>query len=95
VRPSRPPLPAHPASLLQVIREDYIRTARAKGLHERTVIVIHALKNSLIPVITVLGPLLAAVVTGTFIIERIFGIPAWAGILLTVLATGTTQFITA
>jgi len=63
------------ASLLQVIREDYIRTARAKGLHERTVVVVHALKNSLIPVITVLGPLLAAVVTGTFVIERIFGIP--------------------
>lgn len=63
------------ASLLQVIREDYIRTARAKGLHERTVVVIHALKNSLIPVVTVLGPLLAAVVTGTFVIERIFGIP--------------------
>jgi oligopeptide transport system permease protein len=63
------------ASLLQVIREDYIRTARAKGLRERTVVVIHALKNSLIPVITVLGPLLVAVVTGTFIVEQIFGIP--------------------
>ncbi len=63
------------ASLLQVIREDYIRTARAKGLRERTVVVIHALKNSLIPVITVIGPLLVAVVTGTFVIEQIFGIP--------------------
>jgi ABC-type dipeptide/oligopeptide/nickel transport system permease component len=63
------------ASLLQVIREDYIRTARAKGLHERTVIVIHALKNSLIPVVTMLGPLLVGIVTGTFVIERIFGIP--------------------
>ena len=63
------------ASLLQVIREDYIRTARAKGLRERVVIVTHALKNSLIPVITILGPLFAAVVTGTFIIEQIFGIP--------------------
>lgn len=62
------------ASLLQVVREDYIRTARAKGLRERVVIVIHALKNSLIPVVTLLGPLFAAVVTGTFIVEQIFGI---------------------
>jgi ABC-type dipeptide/oligopeptide/nickel transport system permease component len=63
------------ASLLQVIRDDYIRTARAKGLRERVVVVRHALKNSLIPVVTVLGPLLAAVVTGTFVVEQIFGIP--------------------
>jgi ABC-type dipeptide/oligopeptide/nickel transport system permease component len=62
------------ASLLQVIREDYIRTARAKGLQERVVIVIHALKNSLIPVVTIIGPLFAAVVTGSFIVEQIFGI---------------------
>ena len=62
------------ASLLQVIREDYIRTARAKGLPERTVIVVHALKNSLIPVVTILGPMFAAVVTGSFIVEQIFGI---------------------
>jgi ABC-type dipeptide/oligopeptide/nickel transport system permease component len=63
------------ASLLQVIREDYIRTARAKGLIERLVITRHALKNSLIPVVTILGPLFAALVTGTFITEQIFGIP--------------------
>ena len=63
------------ASLLQVIREDYIRTARAKGLQERIVVLRHALKNSLIPVITVLGPLLVIVVTGTFVVEHIFGIP--------------------
>lgn len=63
------------ASLLQVIREDYIRTARAKGLSERMVIIGHALKNSLIPVVTYIGPLFAAVLTGTFIIEHIFGIP--------------------
>lgn len=62
------------ASLLQVIREDYIRTARAKGLRERTIIVVHAMKNSLIPVVTVLGPLFAAIVTGTFVVEQIFGI---------------------
>ena len=61
-------------SLLQVIREDYIRTARSKGLRERVVIVRHALKNSMIPVATILGPMIAAVVTGTFVIEQIFGI---------------------
>ncbi len=63
------------ASLLQVIRQDYIRTARAKGLGEYVVVVRHALKNSLIPVVTIMGPLFAAVVTGTFIVEQIFAIP--------------------
>lgn len=63
------------ASLLQVIREDYIRTARAKGLSQQGVVVRHALKNSLIPVVTILGPLTAAVVTGSFVTEFIFGIP--------------------
>ena len=63
------------ASLLQVLNEDYIRTARAKGLAERPVLIRHALRNSLIPVITVLGPLFAALVTGTFVIETVFGIP--------------------
>ena len=63
------------ASLLQVLNEDYIRTARAKGLHNRTVIIVHALKNALIPVITVIGPLAAALLTGTFVVEIIFGIP--------------------
>jgi ABC-type dipeptide/oligopeptide/nickel transport system permease component len=63
------------ASLLQTVREDYIRTARAKGLQERLVITRHALKNSMIPVITILGPLFAALITGTFVTELIFGIP--------------------
>ncbi len=62
------------ASLLQVIREDYIRTARAKGLHESMVIYRHALKNSLIPVVTVIGPMFAALITGTLVIEQIFGL---------------------
>ena len=62
------------ASLLQVLTEDYIRTARAKGLGERGVVVTHGMKNALIPVVTILGPLFAAVVTGTFVVERIFGI---------------------
>jgi ABC-type dipeptide/oligopeptide/nickel transport system permease component len=62
-------------SLLQVIQEDYIRTARSKGLREAIVIARHALKNSMIPVVTVLGPLFAAVLTGGFTVETIFGIP--------------------
>lgn len=63
------------ASLLQVLHEDYIRTARAKGLHERRVIRLHALKNAMIPVVTVLGPLTAFLVTGSFVTELIFAIP--------------------
>lgn len=63
------------ASLLQVLNEDYIRTARAKGLHERKVITLHALKNSMIPVVTILGPLTAFLVTGSFVTEIIFSIP--------------------
>ncbi len=62
------------AGLLEVLSSDYIRTARAKGLRERVVIVVHALKNSLIPVITILGPLLAGLITGSFITETIFAI---------------------
>jgi ABC-type dipeptide/oligopeptide/nickel transport system permease component len=63
------------ATLLQTVREDYIRTARAKGLHERVIVTRHALKNSMIPVVTILGPLFAALVTGTFVTELMFGIP--------------------
>ena len=62
------------AGLLEVLSSDYIRTARAKGLHERAVIGVHALKNSLIPVATILGPLLAGAVTGSFITEQIFAL---------------------
>lgn len=63
------------ASMLQVVREDYIRTARAKGLTERAVMVKHAMKNAFIPVVTVLGPMFAAITTGTFVVEQIFAIP--------------------
>ncbi|MBN8638462.1 MAG: ABC transporter permease [Anaerolineae bacterium] len=71
------------ASLLQVMNEDYIRTARAKGLSERIVVLFHALKNSLIPVVTVLGPLFAALLTGTFVTETIFGIPGMGRFFVT------------
>jgi ABC-type dipeptide/oligopeptide/nickel transport system permease component len=63
------------ASLLESINQDYIRTARAKGLPEWVVVVRHALRNSLIPVATVIGPGFAGLVTGSFVIEIIFGIP--------------------
>ncbi len=63
------------ASMLDVIRQDYVRTARAKGLREWAVIVGHALKNSLIPVVTVLGPLAAAWLTGSFLVEQVFAVP--------------------
>ncbi len=63
------------ASMLQVIREDYIRTARSKGVSEKNVTSHHALKNALIPVVTVIGPLFAALFTGSLIVEQIFAIP--------------------
>lgn len=63
------------AQLLEVIRQDYIRTARAKGLSERTVIFKHALRNALIPLLTLMSTLLPALIGGSVIIEQIFSIP--------------------
>ena len=63
------------ASLLQVLYEDYMRTARSKGLSERVVTVRHGLRNSLIPVVTYMGPLAAAILTGSLVVEQIFAIP--------------------
>jgi oligopeptide transport system permease protein len=63
------------ASMLQVLREDYIRTARAKGVPEWRVTIHHALRNALIPVVTVLGPMAAGLVTGSLVVERIFAVP--------------------
>mgnify|MGYP005815247975 CR=1 FL=1 len=63
------------SSMLEVMRQDYIRTARSKGLAEGVVVFRHMIKNSLIPVVTILGPALAALVTGSFIIEQMFGFP--------------------
>lgn len=62
------------SSMLEVLRQDYIRTARANGLSEFKVIFKHALKNSLIPVLTYVGPMIAGLMTGSFVIERIFDI---------------------
>lgn len=63
------------SSMLDVLGQDYIRTAKAKGVSERNVIVHHALKNSLIPVITYFGPELAYIVTGSLVVEQIFAVP--------------------
>jgi len=61
--------------MLEVLRQDYIRTAWSKGLRERAVTLRHALKNALIPVITIIGPQLAVMIGGAIIIEQIFGLP--------------------
>ncbi len=66
------------SSMLEVIKQDYVRTARAKGLPERTVITRHVLRNALIPVITVAGPTIAGMVTGSVFVEGIFTIPGVA-----------------
>jgi len=63
------------ASMIEAIRQDYVRTARAKGLVETVVLTRHIVKNALIPVVTILGPLAATLITGSFIIESIFAIP--------------------
>jgi ABC-type dipeptide/oligopeptide/nickel transport system permease component len=63
------------SSMIEVLGEDYVRTARAKGLSEQIVVVRHCLKNALIPIITILGPIFADVITGSFYIETIFRIP--------------------
>lgn len=63
------------SSMLEVLQQDYIRTARAKGLSNNKVIYKHALKNALIPVVTYLGPMIASLLTGSFVIEKVFAIP--------------------
>jgi oligopeptide transport system permease protein len=63
------------ASMLEAIRQDYVRTARSKGLREQVVVVTHVMKNAMIPVATIVGPVTAALITGTFIIEQIFSVP--------------------
>ncbi|HRM78945.1 MAG TPA: ABC transporter permease, partial [Gemmiger qucibialis] len=63
------------SALVETLGQDYIRTARAKGLTEFAVVTKHALRNALIPVITVLGPTVAGLLTGSFVVEKIFAIP--------------------
>ena len=63
------------SSMLEILGQDYIRTAYSKGLSERSVIYIHALKNAIIPLITYLAPLTAGILTGSFVVEQVFGVP--------------------
>ena len=62
------------ASVLEVLNQDYIRTARAKGLAEHVIVLRHTIKNAMVPILTVLGPIFAFLVTGSFIVERVFAI---------------------
>jgi oligopeptide transport system permease protein len=71
------------STVLEVLASDYIRTARAKGLTETTILLKHTLKNSIFPVISVLGPLTAGLVTGSFVIEFIFSIPGMGSFFIT------------
>ena len=70
------------SSLLEVMGQDYIRTARAKGLSEFKVITGHALRNALIPIVTVLGPLTVELMTGSLVVEHIFAIPGMGSLLV-------------
>lgn len=63
------------SSVLDVIRSDYVRTAQAKGLGDRVVVTRHILKNALIPVVTILGPIFAAIGTGSFFVEALYSVP--------------------
>jgi ABC-type dipeptide/oligopeptide/nickel transport system permease component len=63
------------SSLLEVLGQDYIRTARAKGLTQRVIVAVHALRNAVLPLLTVLGPSVAFLVTGAFVVEKLFNLP--------------------
>ncbi len=71
------------SSMLEVLREDYIRTARSKGLREQVIVARHAVKNAMIPVVTVIGLQFGAIMGGSVILESIFGIPGMGTYLIT------------
>ena len=70
------------SELLEVVSQDYIRTARAKGLRERVVLVRHALKNAMLPIITVIGLLVERLISGSVIVELVFGVPGMGAALV-------------
>jgi oligopeptide transport system permease protein len=70
------------AGMLEVLRSDYIRTARAKGLDEKTVLLKHALRGGIIPVVSFTGPALASLLAGTVVVERVFAIPGLGNMFL-------------
>ena len=71
------------SSLIETLGEDFVRTARAKGVREHSVLARHALRNSLIPILTVLGPLTATLLTGSFVVEYVFAIPGMGRFFIT------------
>jgi len=71
------------SSMLEVLSEDYVRTARAKGLHERTVVYVHALRNALIPVLTIMGLQLGQLLAGAIIIENVYFLPGLGRLVFT------------
>lgn len=74
------------SSMLEVLANDYIRTAKAKGLSKGIITVKHAIRNALLPVVSYMGPLSAGIITGSFVIERIFGIPGLGSHFVTSIA---------
>ena len=85
--------------MLDVLSQDYIKTAKAKGLSQRQIVWKHAVRNAVMPVVTVMGPLVAAVLTGAFVVENIFSIPGLGKYFVTSVQTlnytmiaGTTVF---
>lgn len=70
------------AGMLEIMRSDYIRTARAKGLDEKTVLLKHALRGGIVPVVSYTGPALAALLAGTVVVERVFAIPGLGKIFI-------------
>jgi oligopeptide transport system permease protein len=90
------------SSLLDVLGQDYVRTARAKGMPRNVVLIKHAMRNAMLPVVTYLGPLLAYVLVGSFVVERIFSIPGLGRFFVDSITTrdyplimGTTIFLAA
>ena len=70
------------AGMLEIMRSDYIRTARAKGLHETTVLLKHALRGGIVPVVSFTGPALASLLAGTVVVEKVFAIPGLGNIFI-------------
>jgi len=67
------------SSMLDVLGQDYMRTARAKGLSENVILFKHALRNAILPIVTYMGPLVAYTLVGSFVVEKIFTIPGLGG----------------
>lgn len=83
------------SSMLEVIRQDYVRTARSKGLSQRRIIFLHALKNALIPVITILGMRLGSMLAGSMFVESVFNIPGMGSLFVKAIQSRDIQVVQA